>query len=84
MLRDVISTVAAEYREMPGLSLTLAQAGRLWGLDAVTCESVLMALVDAKVLHRTPQGHFAALPTTFRQATLKAALPQHRRNAVGP
>ncbi len=33
-LRDAhASLVRAEYREMPGLSLTAEQIGRMWGLD---------------------------------------------------
>jgi hypothetical protein len=42
--------VSAEFREMPGLMLTLAQAARLFSIDAVRCERVLGALVDRGVL----------------------------------
>jgi hypothetical protein len=42
--------VSAEFREMPGLTLTLAQAARLFSIDAVRCERVLGALVDRGVL----------------------------------
>ena len=38
------SRIAGEYREMPGLGLTLAQAARLWGLDRATTERVLESL----------------------------------------
>ena len=31
-----LERVVAEYREMPGLTLTLDQARRLWGCDAAT------------------------------------------------
>ncbi|MCC7124639.1 MAG: hypothetical protein IT178_07310 [Acidobacteria bacterium] len=37
--------VRAEYDEMPGLSLTFAQAIRLWNLDAPICAQVLEELV---------------------------------------
>jgi hypothetical protein len=37
---------------MPGLRLTVAQAQRLFGLDAATCEQVIDALVNAAFLHR--------------------------------
>jgi len=40
----------AEFLEMPGLKLTLAQAARLWAMDAATCAAVLRALVDARFL----------------------------------
>ena len=33
LVRDLTRRAQAEYREMPGLSLTLAQAQRLWGID---------------------------------------------------
>jgi hypothetical protein len=45
--------VRAEYVEMPGLSLTKRQVERLWGLDAVTSEALLSALIDVKFLRRT-------------------------------
>ena len=80
MLVDVRSLIAAEFREMPGMRLTLAQACRLWDLDAATCESTLMALVDAKVLHRTPHGHFAALPNEARP--LRSVMSTPRRAAA--
>jgi hypothetical protein len=37
--------VCAEFTEMPGLALTLAQASRLFQLDVSRCERVLAALV---------------------------------------
>ncbi len=43
--RQLIRRVQAEYREMPGLCLTLDQACRLWALDRATCGRVLEALV---------------------------------------
>jgi hypothetical protein len=50
--------VRGEFREMPGLTLTLAQAGRLWSLDAVTCAEVLSQLVGTGFLCRRPDGAF--------------------------
>ena len=38
---EILRRAEGEYREMPGLSLTLPQAARLWGLDCDTCERVL-------------------------------------------
>lgn len=37
--------VSAEFREMPGLMLTLPQAARLFSIDLPQCERVLSALV---------------------------------------
>ena len=31
----LLRTIAGEYREMPGMRLTLAQFGRLWNLDGL-------------------------------------------------
>jgi hypothetical protein len=42
--------VSAEYREMPGLMLTVAQAARLFSIDRTRCEHVLSALVARGVL----------------------------------
>jgi DNA-binding GntR family transcriptional regulator len=50
--------VLGEYREMPGLRLTLQQAARLWQMDRATCEEVLMALVAEGLLARTRDGAF--------------------------
>ena len=52
--------VRAEYREMPGLCLTLPQACRLWQLDVRTSASILDALVAEGFLRRTSQGGFRA------------------------
>jgi hypothetical protein len=38
---ELLLPIEGEYREMPGLSLTVSQAQRLWGLDNSTCASAL-------------------------------------------
>lgn len=55
---DVLRRVQGEYREMPGLRLTTAQAQRLWGLDRAACDALLGALVEAKFLLQTRDGAF--------------------------
>jgi hypothetical protein len=45
--------IQAEYREMPGLTLTKRQVCRFWSLDATACDAVLDALVDAQFLAKT-------------------------------
>jgi hypothetical protein len=55
---DTLRRVRGEFLEMPGLCLTHAQARRLWGLDAPSCDALLGALVDAKFLFRTHEGAF--------------------------
>ncbi len=56
---EVLVRIKTEYLEMPGLRLTLAQARRLWNLDAETCERALTLLVEAGFLLRTPAGQYA-------------------------
>lgn len=50
--------VRAEFLEMPGLKLTLAQAQRLWGVDRETCEAVIEELTASRFLARTRDGAF--------------------------
>jgi hypothetical protein len=44
--------IQGEFREMPGLCPTLAQAARLWSLDMRTAEALLADLVHRGVLRR--------------------------------
>jgi hypothetical protein len=46
-LDEVCMRVRAEFLEMPGLTLTLPQAARLFSLTPARCEQVLRALVGA-------------------------------------
>jgi DNA end-binding protein Ku len=57
-IEAALQRVRREFREMPGLCLTPAQASRLWGLDAVASRALLEALVDAQFLRRTANGGF--------------------------
>jgi hypothetical protein len=42
--------IRAEYNEMPGLRLTLAQAARFFNLERQYCEDVLTTLVSCGAL----------------------------------
>lgn len=57
-LHELLLRIEGEYREMPGLSLTLSQAQRLWGLDRSTCEFVLAKLIERRVLRRAMDGAY--------------------------
>ena len=70
----LLRRIRAEYREMPGLRLTTAQACRLWQLDAHTCETVLARLLDEHFLHCTRDGSYVAFPETRPELT-KRSLP---------
>jgi hypothetical protein len=47
---DLTNRIQAEFEEMPGMRLTLAQAERLFGLDSARCDYVLQALTAAGLL----------------------------------
>jgi len=42
----LVALIRAEYNEIPGLSLTLAQAARLWNADRQECLTALEALTN--------------------------------------
>ena len=52
-IADWLQLIRGEYLEIPGLRLTKPQVRRLWGLDAVTCEALLAALVEVRFLRCT-------------------------------
>ena len=49
----------AEFLEMPGLKLTVAQATRLWHFDSALCSAVLSRLVEQRFLVETKHHFFA-------------------------
>jgi hypothetical protein len=63
-LDSLVVRIQGEYREMPGLRLTLAQACRLWQLDAPTCEMLLEHLVREAFLYKTDNGAYIAESAT--------------------
>lgn len=61
------SRISAEFREMPGLRLTLAQASRLFSMDPGPCQRVLDGLVargelarDGRIFARADAGRRCA------------------------
>jgi hypothetical protein len=73
---QLLVRIRGEYLEMPGLSLTLPQACRLWQLDAATCAAVLQQMIDARILYRTSDNRYLALPA--RATTLGGRLRMMR------
>ena len=61
--------IRAEFREMPGLKLTSAQATRLWQLDPRHSEELLNALVVDGLLRRGADGAYliSSDPTRSRK-----------------
>jgi hypothetical protein len=62
-IESLVARIRGEYREMPGLRLTLEQARRFWQLDNPTCEKVLDLLVREEFLRKTMKGAYIAGPT---------------------
>ena len=56
--RQLESMILGMYHEMPGLSLHLAQAARLFGLGSATCKNILEELVGRNHLRRTADGQY--------------------------
>jgi hypothetical protein len=57
-VRELTRRIEAEYGEMPGLSVTLRQAQRLWAADHHTCQTALDRLIARGVVRRTIRGRF--------------------------
>ncbi len=53
-----IAVVQAEYREIPGMSLTKRQVQRLWGFDAPTCDALVDFLETTRFLRRTAKDTY--------------------------
>jgi DNA-binding IclR family transcriptional regulator len=51
-MTDLATRARAEFREMPGMCLTTAQAARLWQLSPARAEELLSELVQAGFLVR--------------------------------
>ncbi len=54
----LIGRVRGEYREMPGMRLTIEQAMRLWNLDRQACTKMLGALVASHFLEVDEHGRY--------------------------
>ena len=52
-LEHLVSRIEGEFLETPELKLTVPEAQRRFGVDEITCEAVLDALVDGAVLFKT-------------------------------
>ena len=58
--RHLVWMIVGTYREMPGLTLHLNQAARLFGLRPTTCQIVLDDLVRAGQLRRASDGQYTS------------------------
>jgi hypothetical protein len=55
----LLCRVHSEFEEMPGLSLTLGQAARLFGLSPEIALRILERLTAARLLRQRSDGRFA-------------------------
>ena len=55
---ELVSLITGTYREMPGLSLRLPEAARLFGLRELTCKVILEDLVRQGRLRLTHNGQY--------------------------
>jgi hypothetical protein len=79
----LLDRIRAEYLELRGLRLTLAQAQRLFGLERALCETVLDALVKEGCLCVKPPGTYGrpADGEVLRPRSAKADLGVEERVA---
>ena len=54
----LLRRVRGEYREMPGMRLTIEQAMRLWNIDRQACASVFNSLIASHFLEMDGFGRF--------------------------
>lgn len=59
-VHDLNAMVRAEYLEMPGLCLTVAQAARLWNVGRDECLQTLESLTKAGFLSRSKDQYLLA------------------------
>ncbi|HEY7169686.1 MAG TPA: hypothetical protein VH417_02505 [Vicinamibacterales bacterium] len=60
----LVERIRAEYRAMPGLKITCAQAARLWSAPEAACAAALDLLVAERFLWRAPSGCYLARPAS--------------------
>lgn len=54
----LLRRVRGEFREMPGMRLTVDQAMRLWNLDRLACNKMLCSLVASRFLEVDSNGRY--------------------------
>jgi hypothetical protein len=71
--------VQGEFLDVPGLRLTLSDAEQRFRVDRVTCDAVLTALADAKVLAKVSDGAYTRFFPPRGPRAARAALPHGPR-----
>ena len=68
---QLVALILGTYAEMPGLSLHLPQAARLFGLREATCQVVLSDLVRDGRLRRSADSQYRAADGCGRAGQLR-------------
>jgi hypothetical protein len=55
---SLIDAMRTGFASLPGLTLSLATAARLWGVDRLACDVALRVLVEEGFLQRTTDDLF--------------------------
>ena len=55
----IVRRIVAEFHDMPGLVLSLKQAGRFLGVDQAACGRILAELTQAGVLRRSATEYYS-------------------------
>jgi DNA-binding GntR family transcriptional regulator len=66
--RALMVRVRSEFRELPGLSLTLAQASRLLGVSPEACRRILGGLVQEGAVRLRADGRYVPVAGTASRA----------------
>src|SRR5262249_9952524 len=85
-IESTLERLRAEYLEMPGLRLSVAQIERLCGVDRIVCHAVLDVLVDARVLRVNADGTYARLtdgPRRHRPRSISSLASRAIRSTAG-
>jgi hypothetical protein len=61
---ELPARIHAEYSEMPGLRLTIAQAARLWNVDPQRCQQALESLTREGFLYRVRDSYIRRDPSS--------------------
>ena len=77
---QLVTMVIGTFREMPGLSLHLNQAARLFGVSAETCRILLDDLVAQGRLRRAHDGQYLGAELGF---TVPKAFPGSSTRFMG-
>ena len=80
-LKSVERRLLREYLDLPGLSLSLAQAARLVSVDAPSCQLVLNDLVNANCLAHSESGTYVR-PIRYGDLERWKSLVRNRLAAV--